>query len=52
MARLEINGKIVPQDKDFRQGIVRDTDGTKTLVIWIEAESEKPMDVSISASGK
>ncbi|MCF7974139.1 MAG: LamG domain-containing protein [Phycisphaerae bacterium] len=34
-ARVEINGKE-QRGKQVRQGIVRDTDGTQTLVIWLE----------------
>lgn len=48
-ASLKIDGMVVCPGKNFRQGIIRDTDGTRTLVIWIKAEFEKPVDVSISA---
>jgi hypothetical protein len=50
-AGLKVNGKTVPEGKDFRQGIVRDTDGERMLVVWVKAESEKPMEVSISKVG-
>jgi hypothetical protein len=42
-ASLKINGKTVEPGKDFRQGIIRDTDGTQTMIIWIKAESDEPM---------
>lgn len=35
-ARLKINGKKQSSGTNIRQGIIRDTDGTLTLVIWIE----------------
>jgi hypothetical protein len=34
---LLINGKPLGCGKNFRQGIVRDTDGTQRLVVWIRA---------------
>jgi len=40
-AELKVNGKTIESGKSFRQGIIRDTDGTQTLVIWIKAESTK-----------
>jgi hypothetical protein len=39
-ARLVINGKIMDAASNVRQGIIRDTDGTRTLVIWIRQKSE------------
>ena len=42
-ASLGINGKTVAPGKDFRQGIIRDTDGTQTMIIWIKAESNEPI---------
>ena len=44
-ASLEINGDQVT---DFSQGIVHDTDGTPTLVLWIPWESVESNDVVIS----
>lgn len=40
-ARLMINGKRMDAGSDFRQGIIRDTDGTNTLVMWIEQQLEE-----------
>ncbi len=37
-ASLKINSKSVKPGLDFRQGVVRDTDGTQTMVIWIKSE--------------
>ena len=47
MAALKINGKTIDPGKTFRQGIIRDTDGTQTLVIWVKAESTKPMKLAL-----
>jgi len=44
---LVINGKPLDCGKNFRQGIVRDTDGTPMLVVWIRTESEKPIKISL-----
>ena len=47
-ARLRINRRTVPAGKDFRQGIVRDTDGTQMLVVWIKVEATRPVAVSVT----
>lgn len=47
-ARLMIDGKKVDAGIDVRQGIIRDTDGTRTLIIWIAQKSEKGFDYSIN----
>jgi hypothetical protein len=39
-AELKINGKKITQETNFRQGIIRDTDGTRTMIIWIRQESD------------
>jgi hypothetical protein len=41
--RLVVNGKETESGKSFRQGITRNTDGTKTLVVWVELESVSPV---------
>ena len=38
-ARLTVNGKELPAGKSFRQGITRNTDGTRTFVVWLQLES-------------
>jgi hypothetical protein len=38
-ARIKINNKNLATDGKIKQGIIRDTDGTKTLIIWIEEKS-------------
>jgi hypothetical protein len=46
-AGVKIDGKAVKSGKGFRQGIIRDTDGTQTLIVWLETESQKPVEISI-----
>ncbi len=48
LAHLELNGARIEQGKDLRQGIVYDTDGTRTLVVWAKIASTEPMRVSIN----
>jgi hypothetical protein len=47
-ADLKINGDPVKQGPDFRQGVVIDTDGTYTLLIWVgmDAKSEQSFEIS------
>jgi len=40
-ARVRINGKKQASDDNIKQGIIRDTDGTLTLIIWIEQKSNE-----------
>jgi hypothetical protein len=40
-AKLKINGEAVESGPNFRQGVVIDTDGTPTLVIWLNLESKE-----------
>ena len=44
-AVLKIDGK---SSSAFRQGIIRDTDGTQTLVVWLKTEKMSPMKVELS----
>jgi hypothetical protein len=39
LARLIINDRELSTGSDFRQGIIRDTDGSPTMVIWLKFES-------------
>jgi hypothetical protein len=34
-ARLEVDGNTIAPGRDFRQGVIRDTDGTQTLVVFV-----------------
>ncbi len=47
-AALQLNGKKVKRGKDFRVGHRGKLDGTD-LIVWFEAESTKPVEVSLSA---
>ena len=42
-ASLKFNGEEQP----IKQGIIRDTNGSKTLVIWVEILSRQPIDIVI-----
>jgi len=47
LAYLEINGEKKIPGKDFRQGVIRDTDGTETMIIWLRQEDEKQVSYKI-----
>ena len=47
-AGLKIDGEKQPAGPDFRQGIVRDTDGTLMMIVWIDRESTAPLKVEIT----
>ncbi|MCF7674259.1 MAG: LamG domain-containing protein, partial [Akkermansiaceae bacterium] len=46
-ARVKTTGTGV---KDVRQGIIMDTDGTKTMVIWLELVATSPVTLNISGA--
>ena len=48
IAHVTINGTRVEDGSSMRQGIIRDVDGTQTLVIWTEFESKIPVLVEIN----
>jgi hypothetical protein len=50
-SRVTINGKELKAGKTFRQGIVRDTDGRRTMIIWLELESTSSTELGISEAG-
>jgi len=45
--KLKINNKRQTSGTDFKQGIIRDTDGTQTLVIWIGQKSKEKTSYSV-----
>ncbi len=47
-ARIMINNKNQAAGGKIKQGIIRDTDGTRTLVIWIEQKSYEKVLYSIN----
>jgi hypothetical protein len=46
-SRVTINGEKVDESGIVRQGIIRDTDGTQTLVVWIRQKSESECEYQI-----
>jgi hypothetical protein len=44
-AQVHIDGNKV----DCKQGIVRDTDGSYKLLIWIEVRSSEPVDIEVES---
>ena len=40
-AGLQINDKKIALGKDFRQGLIYDTNGKETLLIWCKLKSTK-----------
>ena len=47
-ARVTFDGKPVQPGKTLRQGIVRDVDGRRSIVIWLELNSVSAIRVAIS----
>ena len=47
-ATLKVNGVTQTNIEEFKQGIFTDTDGTETLVIWVDMVSETPLNIEIS----
>ncbi|MGB5847949.1 MAG: LamG domain-containing protein [Ignavibacteriaceae bacterium] len=47
IAKVKINGKELTAGDNFRQGTFRDTDGTQTMVVWIEKDSIQPVSIEI-----
>jgi hypothetical protein len=48
-ARVTIDGRVVPAGPRFRQGIVHDTAGRPTMVIWLELDSVSDVAVTVEA---
>jgi hypothetical protein len=44
---LTVDGDKITSAGKFRQGIVRDTDGSRMLVIWLQMERNKPVKIEI-----
>jgi hypothetical protein len=43
-ASLAVNGKGMTSGPDVRQGVIRDTDGSWTLVVWFKLEAEEDVE--------
>ena len=48
VAIILIDGKKIGDDSSIKQGVIRDTDGSYTKIIWVEKESVKPLDFKIT----
>ena len=46
-AHLKIDGQAQVRGPNFRQGIIRDTDGTQTMIIWVRQQSFQPVKYEI-----
>lgn len=46
-AQVTINGKAIKSGKGFRQGIVRDTQGRRSMIVWLDIESTTAVAVGI-----
>ena len=44
---LTVNGENITSPRKFRQGMVRDTDGSSMLVIWLQMDKEEPVKVEV-----
>ena len=49
-ANLKVNGQPQSPGPNFRQGIVRDTDGSPSLVVWLNLESATAVDIELAAT--
>ena len=47
--RLEVNGKALATGTSFRQGITRDTDGTRMLLVWVDLQSTSPAQFTVTS---
>ncbi|MCF7955243.1 MAG: LamG domain-containing protein [Phycisphaerae bacterium] len=47
--RLAVNGNEIPSGESFRQGITRDTDGIKKLVVWLKLDSISNVSLKFTA---
>jgi len=46
-AAIEINGKAIPEGKDFRKAVEYNIDGSARLIIWLKMKSHKTTRISI-----
>lgn len=51
-AKLTIDGKELQAGQDFRQGIICDTDGSPTMVIWLQMKSTETTGFEITKNIK
>jgi len=48
--QVTVNGELQTPNKRFRQGIVRDPEGRQSLVVWLELESTRPVQFTITGA--
>ena len=46
---ISVNGIVQKDGTDFRQGVIVDTDGTETLIIWLNNKFTSQLEIKISA---
>jgi len=48
-AKLSINSKSQVDGTDYKQGVIVDTDGTETLIIWLNKIIDSQLEIKISS---
>jgi len=48
-AELKLDGKKIEPGENFRQGVIYDTAGEKTLILWLQIQAEKPLEIKIKS---
>lgn len=49
-ARVEISGQAAAPGPSVRQGVVRDTRGRRTLILWLDRRCAEPLEISIAGA--
>jgi hypothetical protein len=49
LSEIRLNSEIHGNGKEIRQGLIRDTDGSRTLIVWLDAREKIPLRVEISS---
>jgi hypothetical protein len=47
-ASISVNGEAQKDGTDFRQGVIVDTDGTETLILWLNKKFTSQLEIKIS----
>jgi hypothetical protein len=47
-AEISVNGVDIPEGPYNRQGIIWDTDGSRTLLVWLKLQNEEKTEIDIS----
>lgn len=50
MAQLKVNGRQLEPGDLFRQGIIRDTDGSRTLIVWLETVAAERINFELTGN--